>query len=109
MSRYSLLKALADQLGYQRLAELEQESVHRRPVPLRLIERLSAHGDDTATLTPRQREIMVLLASGCSRQEIADELGISRETVKRHLMFAYRRLGVHDRVDAINAFLERAA
>jgi DNA-binding CsgD family transcriptional regulator len=52
---------------------------------------------------------MVLLVTGASRQEIADELGVSYETVKAHLRSAYRRLGVHDRVDAINAFLDEAA
>lgn len=108
--RFPVVKALAERLGYSRLAELEQEAVRRRPVPTRLIRKLSVVDEGAEIrLTPRQREVMVLLASGLSRREIADELGVSTETVKRHLRLAYGALGVHDRVQAINTFLERAA
>ena len=75
-----------------------------RAPPPRLIARLFR--DAPTILTRREREILVLLASGFSRREIADELGIARETVKSHLAHAYRRLGVRNQIEAINAFLD---
>jgi PAS domain S-box-containing protein len=52
-------------------------------------------------LTPRQREILDLVAAGLSVAEIASELTISRETVRNHLYGSFRELGAHNRVEAI--------
>jgi DNA-binding NarL/FixJ family response regulator len=41
-------------------------------------------GDSSDTLTPRQREVLSLVASGCSRKEIAARLNISVKTVEFH-------------------------
>ena len=38
-----------------------------------------------ARLTPRQREVLLLTVMGWTQEEIAEELGIARETVKTHL------------------------
>lgn len=54
-------------------------------------------------LTPRQREVLVLIASGLSTAETAKRLGLSGETVRNHLRGASRELGVHTRVEAIAA------
>ena len=48
------------------------------------------------SLTPRQREILQLIAEGRSRQEIADILGISPKTVSRHREDIMHALGVTD-------------
>jgi DNA-binding NarL/FixJ family response regulator len=48
-------------------------------------------------VSPREREILRLIAEGRRNQEIADELFISRETVRWHLRHLYARIGVHDR------------
>jgi len=48
--------------------------------------------------SPRERQIVTLLASGCSNQEIADRLGLRLQTVKNHLSRIYRKLGVPNRV-----------
>lgn len=102
--RLPLIVALAEQLGVEKLAALEAEHVRRRPVPDRLIRKLvDEHG---SVLTHREREIMVLLASGFKRQEIADELCISLSTVKQHLKRTYLKLGVSTNIEAVNAFLE---
>lgn len=115
--RLPVMLALREQLGIEQLARVEAEAVRRRDVPRRLVERL-ARAANANTLTPRQREVMVLLASGFSRQEIADELGVSIETVKSHLRRSYIALGVarHEHtggqarmIEAVNAFLEGAA
>jgi DNA-binding CsgD family transcriptional regulator len=48
-------------------------------------------------LTPREREIAVLAASGASNREIAARLVLSIRTVENHLQHAYRKLGVDNR------------
>lgn len=50
-------------------------------------------------LTEREREILVLIASGKRRRAIAQELYISEDTVKSHTRNIYRKLGVHSRSD----------
>ncbi len=52
-------------------------------------------------LTPRQREILDLIASGMSTAEVARELTRSPETVRNHLRNASRQLHAHTRVEAI--------
>lgn len=52
-------------------------------------------------LTPRQVEVMRLVADGLTRDEIADDLGISRSTIDKHLTEAYRRLGAENRALAV--------
>jgi DNA-binding CsgD family transcriptional regulator len=44
--------------------------------------------------SPRQREIVALIAQGCSNVEIADELGISPRTVRGHSEALRLKLGV---------------
>jgi PAS domain S-box-containing protein len=52
-------------------------------------------------LTPRQREILDLIASGLSTSEIARELALSTETVRNHLRGVFRELHSHTRPEAI--------
>jgi len=52
-------------------------------------------------LTPRQREILDLIASGLSTSEMATRLTISTETVRNHLRSVFTELGVHTRLEAI--------
>jgi PAS domain S-box-containing protein len=54
-------------------------------------------------LTPRQREILELIASGLSTAEVARELTLSPETVRNHLRSVFRELRAHSRVEAIVA------
>jgi PAS domain S-box-containing protein len=54
-------------------------------------------------LTPRQREILDLIASGLSTTEIARELTLSTETVRNHVRRVFGELHVHTRVEAIVA------
>lgn len=56
-----------------------------------------------ADLSPRQREVLKLLATGRSAKEIARELVLTPGTVRSHLSAIYHRLGVHDRIAAVLA------
>jgi DNA-binding CsgD family transcriptional regulator len=58
------------------------------------------------TLTPREREILVLLAQGCLYKEIAGQLGISPSTVRAHLHTIYGKLAVKSRTQAVVRFLQ---
>jgi DNA-binding NarL/FixJ family response regulator len=51
-------------------------------------------------ITPRQAEVLGLLAAGASNKEIAVELGLRVSTVERHVATLYRKLGMRGRVDA---------
>lgn len=53
--------------------------------------------DPAASLTPREREIARLAASGVTRRSIAEDLGLSLRTVSNHLNHVYAKLGVADR------------
>ena len=55
----------------------------------------------SAGLTPRQREVLALLAEGASTTQIATTLGLADETVRNHIRQLLRRLGVHTRLAAV--------
>jgi len=52
-------------------------------------------------LTPREKEVLSLLATGCANKEIAKTLFISEMTVKSHLNSIFRKLNVTGRLQAI--------
>ncbi|HLT20756.1 MAG TPA: helix-turn-helix transcriptional regulator [Thermomicrobiales bacterium] len=52
-------------------------------------------------LSPRQQDIMLCLARGCSNQEIADELGLKLSTVRNNIAAVYEMLGLTNRVQAL--------
>lgn len=54
-------------------------------------------------LTPRQREILELLAGGSSTSDIAERLTLSTETVRNHVRRVFGELRVHTRLEAIAA------
>lgn len=60
-----------------------------------------------ADLTPREREILGLLAEGQSNKAIARNLGISDGTVKLHVKAILRKLNVHSRVEAAVMAVEK--
>jgi len=67
---------------------------------------LAPHPKDDAEgliekLTPREAEVLQLLAQGLANKQIAYELGISDHTVKFHISSIYRKLGATNRTEAV--------
>ena len=51
-------------------------------------------------LTPREREVLKLIVGGMANKEIASELFIAEDTVKKHVQGIISKLGVSDRTQA---------
>ncbi|MDH6117581.1 response regulator transcription factor [Kitasatospora sp. GAS204B] len=78
------------------------ETVLAPPVAARLLGRVRA---GRPTLSPREAEILQLLAEGLANRQISKRLFISEATVKTHLVHIYEKLGVDSRTSAIAAGL----
>ena len=71
------------------------------------------HADPIEELTPREREIIALMAEGRSNQGICQALWLSPKTVETHIRGAFTKLGIREapednrRVLAVLAFLQR--
>jgi DNA-binding NarL/FixJ family response regulator len=67
-----------------------------------LLGRDRAHdpGGGPGGLSPREREVLALVAEGLPNKRIARRLGISEKTVKAHLTSVFRTIGVDDRTQA---------
>jgi DNA-binding NarL/FixJ family response regulator len=70
-------------------------------VAMRIGERMLAH------LSPRELEVLRLVAKGLSNKEIAAQLGLVVGTVKIHVANIYSKLGVSDRTQALVAAVKR--
>ena len=74
-------------------------------VATRLVARVAKGGG--ALLTPREIDILRLVAKGRRNKEIGRELRISEATVKTHLIHIFEKLDADDRTSAVTAAVER--
>jgi DNA-binding NarL/FixJ family response regulator len=121
-----LVEAGGQAVGYllkQRIADLATfvADLHRvmagevvlDPVVVAAMIELPRVGDPLAGLTPRQREVLALMAEGRSNASIAEQLVVTEKAVVRHVSNIYAQLGMRDspedhrRVLAVVRFLSR--
>jgi len=76
------------------------EAVLDPVVAARLLEALARDDEPLDRLTPREREVLVLLGRGLPNKRIAQELRLSEKTVKTHVGHVLAKLGVADRTQA---------
>jgi len=110
--RDRILSAIdAGAIGYL-LKDAEPEEVHRgiqaaargeSPLATKAAQAVVAariESRPARELTEREREVLVLVATGLANKQIARRLGIAEKTVKTHLTNLFQRLGVADRTQA---------
>ena len=71
---------------------------------------LAPEADEAAlieALTPREKQVLELVADGLPNKEIAARLGIGSETVKFHLGSVLGKLGASNRTDAVRLAIKR--
>ncbi|HVM68185.1 MAG TPA: response regulator transcription factor [Acidimicrobiales bacterium] len=93
---------LAKGTARQDLADAVQRAAKGADAPPRRSRRVVAVGDRLITPpTPREREVVELLLRGVPNSAIAEELHMSRDTVKTHVRHLYAKLGVRSRQELI--------
>ncbi len=101
---YLLKDASPDELAAAVRSAAEGRSALAPAVAQRLMRRVRAPG---TTLTPRELEVLQLVADGLSNQQVSQALHLSQATVKTHLVHVYEKLGVDSRTAAVAAARER--
>ncbi|HEV2328062.1 MAG TPA: response regulator transcription factor [Verrucomicrobiae bacterium] len=83
------------------------------PMPMQIarkvvqyFQNLGASANEVEKLSPRELEILALLAKGAFYKEIADALKISISTVRTHIQHIYEKLHVQSRTDAARKYLD---
>lgn len=84
-----------------RSVHMGQRHIHRG-----VAEEIALHAVDDA-LTDRELEVLRLVAVGQANKQIAAALGLSDETVKRHLKTIFSKLAVNDRTHAVTVAAKR--
>jgi DNA-binding NarL/FixJ family response regulator len=79
-------------------------AVQRRLVEVSVARPAAAAADD---LTPREVEVLRLIAAGLSNREIAERLVVSGATVKTHVNRIFAKIGARDRAQAVRYAYER--
>jgi PAS domain S-box-containing protein len=93
--------------GHRLAVEVSSVPLHRGGNVIGVFGQLSHVHDAPAdapahpALTPRQTEILKLLARGYSTKQMAEELHLSTETVRNHVRNILQALGVHSRLEAV--------
>ena len=60
-----------------------------------------------AQLTAREMEVLQLLSRGLLYKEVADQLGLSRKTIRNHCANIYEKLQVNTKLEAINIVFDK--
>ena len=103
-----LLKRLAPEKLLEAIREVhEGGSPMSAPIARKVVQSLQAHRppDDTAELSPREREVLDGLAEGQAYKQIADQLNVSIHTVRNYIRRIYEKLHVRSSAEAVAKYL----
>jgi DNA-binding NarL/FixJ family response regulator len=107
-SGYLLKKLLIREL----ISAIEQVHAGGAPMSMQIARKVVDHfhrikqpASDLDKLTPREQEVLALLAKGFLYKEISDQLGISFHTLRNHQRSIYEKLHVHSRMEAALKYL----
>jgi DNA-binding NarL/FixJ family response regulator len=104
--RAALIRALRTDASVRLVgSEAEADIVCRESEPVSLPLALPVAAGER--LTPRELEVLRLVAEGLDNRVIGGRLGITRSTVKHHLEAVYAKLGVHGRMEAVREGVRR--
>jgi DNA-binding NarL/FixJ family response regulator len=67
-----------------------------------MLVRMSRPGAGTRRLSPRETEVLQLLAGGATTAAVARELHLSINTVRNHIQAVLTRLGAHSKLEAVS-------
>lgn len=87
-------------VAHRRLEELGFDTLPQNETPEFRTRLLAPSSERLEGLSPREREVIYLLAQGLPRKEVARHCGISPHTVAEYTSKAYRKLGVRNRTEA---------
>src|SRR3954463_439061 len=105
-----LLKRLAPEKLLEAIREVhEGGSPMSAPIARKVVQSLQVHrpADDTAELSPREREVLNGLAEGQAYKQIADKLNVSIHTVRNYIRRIYEKLHVQSRTEAVAKYLRQ--
>jgi len=71
-----------------------------------MLRRLSRPGGGSHRLSPRETDVLKLLATGAKTVEIAEELQLSVNTVRNHIQAVLTRLGAHSKLEAVSVAIK---
>ena len=98
---YLLKDQPPEQLGRALTGILNGEPPLSPAIARRLLQVFSPEPQETEEkLSPRERETLILLAKGCSLREVAEQLGVTRNTAAGYCKSVYRKLNVNSRAEA---------
>jgi DNA-binding NarL/FixJ family response regulator len=97
---------LKDMLRKELLEAVRTVHAGGRRIPPEIATELAEHAGDT-TLTPREIEVLRLIAAGNSNRSLADKLSISEETIKMHVKNILSKLDANDRTHAVTIAVRR--
>ena len=102
----SKTRSLAEVTSAVRAASQGEASVSAEMLA-RLLPRLTRVSAPTPTLTPREEEVLAMLAQGLSNAAIATELTLSVNTVRNHVANLSAKLGAHSKLEAMSIAIQR--
>jgi DNA-binding NarL/FixJ family response regulator len=97
---------LKDTLSNDLVSVVREVYRGERPLPPVVASRLASRMGQGG-LSPREIEVLQLIAQGKRNKEIGDSLGITQETVQTHIKRVFVKLNVNDRTAAVTAALAR--